>query len=110
LQAAPHRCRGHGWVQFTPLCETARARQKLDALHALEAKQYVDPVTFAEIHCALGEMDETLRWYEKAFADRTPNMVYALIGPRINPRLAGNARYQSIVDRMGFPQTATSES
>ena len=55
-------------------------------------------------------MDETLRWYEKAFADRTPNMVYALIGPRINPKLAGNARYQSIVDRMGFPQTAASES
>ena len=86
--------------------ETARARRKLDELHALESKQYVDPVTFAEIHCALGELDEALRWYEKAFADRTPNMVYASILPRISPVLAGNRRYQAIVDRMGFPQQA----
>jgi TolB-like protein/Tfp pilus assembly protein PilF len=100
------------WLGATyAICgEPARARQRLDALHALEAKQYVDPVTFAEIHCALGEMDETLRWYEKAFVDRTPNMVYALIGPRISRELAGNARYQAIVDRMGFPQNAAPAS
>ena len=53
-----------------------RAIDKLEQLHVLEAKQYVDPVTFAQIHGALGELDESLRWYEKAFADRTPNMVY----------------------------------
>ena len=86
--------------------ETARARKKLDALHALEKKQYVDPVTFAAIHSALGEMNEALRWYEKAFEDGTPNMVYAFIGPRISPELAGNPRYQAIVERMGFPQPA----
>ena len=85
--------------------DIARARQKLDELHALEKKQYVDPVTFAEIHSSLGEIDEALRWYEKAFEERTPNMVYAFIGSRINPELAGNARYKVIVDRMDFPQT-----
>src|SRR4029079_17585158 len=53
-----------------------RARHKLDQLHALEKKQYVDPVTFAEIHCALGEVDEALGWYEKAFAARTPDLAY----------------------------------
>ena len=96
------------WLGATyALCgDTQRARQKLDELHALESKQYVDPVTFAEIHCALGEMDEALRWYEKAFFDRTPNMVYAAILPRISPMLAGNPRYKAIVDRMGFPQPA----
>jgi tetratricopeptide (TPR) repeat protein len=94
------------WLGATyALCgDTQRSRQKLDELHALESKQYVDPVTFAEIHCALGEMDEALRWYEKAFLDRTPNMVYAAILPRISPVLAGNPRYKAIVDRMGFPQ------
>jgi serine/threonine-protein kinase len=86
--------------------ETARARQKLDELHALEEKQYVDPVAFAEIHSALGDMDEALRRYEKAFEDRTPNMAYALIGPRISPELVGNARYDAIVRRMGFPERA----
>jgi TolB-like protein/Tfp pilus assembly protein PilF len=97
------------WLGATyAICsDTARARQKLDDLHALEEKQYVDPVTFAEIHSALGEMDEALRWYEKAYLDRTPNMAYAAIGSRISLELAGNPRYKAIVDRMGFPQPAT---
>jgi tetratricopeptide (TPR) repeat protein len=96
------------WLGATyALCgDTARARQKLDELHALESKQYVDPVTFAEIHCALGETDEALRWYEKAFLDRTPNMVYAAILPRISPVLAANPFYEAIVDRMDFPRPA----
>ena len=69
----------------------------------MEKKQYVDPVAFAEIHCALGEMDEALGWYEKAFADRTPNMVYAAILPRFCTGLAANPRFKAILDRMGFP-------
>lgn len=93
-------------VTYATCGESARARQKLDELHALEKTQYVDPVTFAAIHGALGEMDAALRWYEKAFEDRTPNMVYALIAPRFSPELAGNFRYKAIVDRMGFPQPA----
>src|SRR5450631_271820 len=44
-------------VAYAMCGETARARQKLDELHALEAKQYVDPVNFADIHRALGETD-----------------------------------------------------
>ncbi len=97
------------WLGVTyALCgDVTRARAKLDQLHALEAKQYVDPATFAQIHGALGEMDESLRWYEKAFEDRTPNMVYAPTLPRLCPELVGNARYQAIVDAMGFPRIAT---
>jgi len=96
------------WLGFTyAACgEVARARQKLDELHALEKKQYVDPVTFATIHGALGEMDEALRWYEKAFEDRTPNMVYSSVGIRISPELKGSKRYEAIVHRMGFPDPA----
>jgi TolB-like protein/Tfp pilus assembly protein PilF len=91
-------------VTYATCGDSARARQKLDELHALEKTQYVDPVTFAAIHSALGEMDEALRWYEKAFEDRTPNMVYALIVPQFSPELAGNPRYKAIVGRMRFPR------
>jgi TolB-like protein/Tfp pilus assembly protein PilF len=97
------------WLGATyALCgDPVRAREKLEQLHTLETRQYVDPVTFAEIHCALGEMDEALRWYEKAFLDRTPNMVYAAILPRISPALAGNPHYKAIIDRMGFVRPVT---
>ena len=60
-------------------------------------------MTYAEIHCALGEIDEALGWYEIAFADRTPNMVYAAMLPRFCAELSGNVRFEAILDRMGFP-------
>ena len=44
--------------------------------------------------------------YEKAFEDRTPNMVFASVGVRISPELVGNKRYDAIIRRMGFPDTA----
>ena len=49
-------------------------------------------------------MDEALDCYEKAFANRTPNMAHAAIMPALCPELMGNARYQAIIDRMKFPQ------
>ncbi len=86
------------------LCgDAARARQKLDELHALAQTQYVDPVTFAVVHGALGETEEALNWYEKALEDRTPNMVFAYVAPRLYPELTGNPRYEAIVRRMAFP-------
>jgi adenylate cyclase len=98
------------WLGVTyAMCgDRGRAREKIDGLHDLEKRQYVDPVTFAAVHSALGEMDDALRWYEKAFEDRTPNMVYAAILPRLSPELADNPRYQAIVDRMGLPRLPVS--
>jgi TolB-like protein/class 3 adenylate cyclase/Tfp pilus assembly protein PilF len=91
-------------VTYATCGDIVRARQMLERLHALEEKQYVDPVTFAQVHGALGEVDVALDWYEKAFADRTPNMVFMAILPGLSPELVGNPRYQAIVDRMGFPR------
>lgn len=92
------------WLGFTyAICgETERARKALEELHALSRERYVDPVTFALIHDGLGESDEALLWYEKAFADRTPNMVYAALLPRLNPDLARTPRFEAILRKMGF--------
>ena len=63
-------------------------------------------MTFALIHGALGEVDQELLWYEKGYQDRSTNMAYALIMPLMNPELAGNARFQAIIDHMGIPRPA----
>lgn len=83
----------------------SRARQKLAELHAIEAKKYVDPVTFADVYANLGDLDEALRWYQKGLADRSPDLVYAKIIDRIVPQLAHSAGYQAIVEQMAFPKT-----
>ena len=86
--------------------DVTRARQKLAELHAFEAKRYVDPATFADIHASLGEIDEAVRWFQKAYEDRSPDMVYAQVSSRLNPRLAANAGYRALMDKMAFPQSA----
>ena len=86
--------------------DVGRAREKLSELQAFEAKRYVDPATFAGIHASLGEIDEAVRWFQKAFEDRSPDMVYAKIVSRLDPRLAADAGYRAIVDKMEFPPLA----
>ncbi len=103
--AAPY---SRSWlgVTYATCGDTTRARQKLAELHALEAKQFVDPVAFADIHAALGEIDEALALYEKAEATRSPNMATALLVRWAFPQLAGKPRFDAIIERMAFPHAA----
>ena len=84
--------------------DAARARRQLDELHALERTRYVDPVSIADIQASLGDVEGALRSFEKAFQDRTPNMVHAALGNRLFPATASQPRYRAILQRMGFPK------
>jgi hypothetical protein len=55
---------------------------------------------------ALGEIDEAVHWFQKAYEDRSPDMVYAQVSSRLNPHLAANAGYRAIMDKMAFPPSA----
>ena len=83
--------------------DTARARQKLAELHAIGEKRYLDPTPIATIHAGLGEMGEALPLFQKALDDRSPDMVYARIMPRLIPQLGESAEYRGMVEKMGFP-------
>jgi hypothetical protein len=61
-------------------------------------------VSFADIQASLGDVEGALRSFEKAFADRTPNRIYAALEYRFNPEVAAQPRYRAIVERMGFPK------
>jgi serine/threonine-protein kinase len=94
-----------GWLGYTwALCgQTERAREQLVWLEELARTQYVDPTPFATILAGLGEIEEAMAWFEKAYDDRSPAMVYAAIIPRLNPELENDPTLRTIVDRMGFP-------
>jgi Tfp pilus assembly protein PilF len=83
-----------------------RAHQKLAELQAFQVKRYVDPATFADIYASLGEIDEAVGWFQKAYADRSPDMVYAQVSSRLNPHLAANAGFRAIMAKMAFPPSA----
>src|SRR5262249_12986526 len=83
--------------------DTVRAQQKIDEMHALEAKRYVDPAAFAGVYVSLGDFDEAMRWVHKALEDRSPDLVFLRIISRLTPALAANADYQALLARMAFP-------
>jgi hypothetical protein len=83
--------------------DLAKARQKLEEIRELQKKRYVDPMMFAAIHSALGETEEAVGWVEKAYEDRSPNLVGAAQTHRFDPELASHPRFKAIVERMRFP-------
>jgi TolB-like protein/Tfp pilus assembly protein PilF len=78
------------------------ARRILHDLEELAAGRYVSPFELASIHFALQQTDEGFTWLTKAFQDRC----FELICLRVDPRwqsLRGNARFQTLFERLGLP-------
>jgi hypothetical protein len=44
-------------------------------------------------------------YFQKAVDDRSPDMVYARVAPRLIPPLGESAEYRRMVEKMGFPGT-----
>lgn len=56
-------------------------RGSLRLLARAAEKQYVSPVRFAELHAALGEDQEALRWLARAAEERAPALAYSVADP-----------------------------
>jgi len=68
----------------------------------LRGKRYVSPFEIGLLHFALDEVEEGFVWVEKAFQDRS----YELITIRVDPRLEtlrGDPRLCTMIRRMGLP-------
>jgi DNA-binding winged helix-turn-helix (wHTH) protein/Tfp pilus assembly protein PilF len=107
-------------VRLSGASEAARAR--LRALPPLEAvrlvlsnsvvfitraseRQYIPPVRFAELHAALGQDEEALRWLSLAARERAPTFAYSLRDP-VFDRLRGRPDFRALL--AGLPIGAIS--
>jgi TolB-like protein/Tfp pilus assembly protein PilF len=78
------------------------AARILHELLNLRGRRYVSPFEIGLLHFALDEVEEGFGWVEKAFQDRS----YELITIRVDPRLEslkGDPRLYSLIRRMGLP-------
>jgi tetratricopeptide (TPR) repeat protein len=89
-------------------CALARAGQRKDAEAALNelrdrgSRGYVAPFHCAVIHACLGEPDRAMDDLERAYADRTPNLVTIATLPILRD-LRNNPRGAAIRESMGLP-------
>jgi len=100
---------GHAYAVAGRRQESARV---LDELMKLSRRSYVPPYCIAQIYAGLGLEDESFRWLEKAYQERSTYLgnlrsEHTLDGLRADPR------FSDLIRRMGFasnPGTATSVS
>jgi tetratricopeptide (TPR) repeat protein len=93
------------WLGVTyALCnETAKARQKLAELRALETTRYVDPAGYIDLLAALGDEGPAMEAAEKAFSEGSPYMAYTLISVRADPAFWSKPRAKAILERLNLP-------
>jgi serine/threonine-protein kinase len=84
-------------------CLAGRRKLALEVLEKLETyakERYVSPLKFAWIQFALGGFDLGFRWMQKAFEDRSFDLISIKVDPRFDA-LKDEPRFETIARRMG---------
>jgi len=82
-----------GWTAFLQ----TRLQQQLAASQVT----YVAPYEVAEVYAYLGEKDEVLQWLEKAYHERSSEILCINVDPAFQD-FRGDARFQDLVRRLGL--------
>jgi len=70
-------------------------------LHELSTRTYPPPYDIALIYCVLGNKDHALKWLEKAYEDRSDQMIWLKGDPRLDP-LRSDPRFKALIRKLGL--------
>ena|ERR1700730_5332230 len=79
------------------------ALKVLAELNELSQSRYVSPYGVAMTHVGLGDKEEAFQWLERANHERSTELTFLKIDPRLDP-LRGDPRFQALLKKVGFPQ------
>jgi len=74
-------------------------------LEGLARERYVAPYDLAMVYAGLGRKDEAFEWLEKVYEDRSIWLIFLNVMPMFCV-LRSDARFASLVRRLGFPSAA----
>jgi adenylate cyclase len=77
------------------------ARKLLQELQKLAPEIYVLPLTYAQIYCGLGEVDQALEWLEKGVSEHEGSIIHFHLEPSFDP-LRSHPRYQALLLKMNL--------
>jgi tetratricopeptide (TPR) repeat protein len=85
----------------------AVAGKKKDALRALgdlqriSKERHVSAYSYALLYVGLGDKDRAFEWLERAYAERSPKVVYLKVEPQLDV-LRSDPRFDNLTKKMGF--------
>jgi TolB-like protein/DNA-binding winged helix-turn-helix (wHTH) protein/Tfp pilus assembly protein PilF len=78
-----------------------RALQAVEELKRLNEHEHLDPAPMVLAYIGTGNNQEALFWLDKAYAEHSPSLTGLKVNPLFDP-LRSEARFQSLLHRMGF--------
>lgn len=81
--------------------EANRARDILSHELGNKRKDYVPALWVARLYTALGEKDKAFAWLQKAYEERSPQMAFIEVDPRLDP-LRSDPRFAALLRRMNL--------
>ena len=81
----------------------AAAQKLLDQLLEQSRRGYVPPFNIAEAYTGIGDSNRALDYFERAFEERSPDLVGLKMEPRLDS-LRSEPRYIALINRIGFPE------
>jgi hypothetical protein len=79
----------------------------MNELKERSKSEYLSYVLTALSAAYLNNPDEAFVYLEKAFDDRDPSLILLKYEPWVPERLKADPRFQRILDRIGFPGSAS---
>lgn len=77
------------------------ALEILKKLETLSARRYVSPFEFASMRFALGQLDLAFRWFARACQDRSFELLWMRVDPRLDP-VRRDKRFAAASAQMGL--------
>jgi serine/threonine protein kinase/Tfp pilus assembly protein PilF len=89
---------GHGYAVSG---KRGKARKVLDELNDMSKLRHVSPYAIARVYVGLGESDQAFKWLEKAYGERTSELIFIKEEP-VFDNLHLDLRFQDLLKRMGL--------
>ena len=102
LETTPHLLGTLGFY-YGKTGHKAEALKLLGELEELSKHRYVASYWIGMIHLGLGEKDTAFEYFEKAYQERSWWLVFLKMDPMLDG-LHGDARYEDLLNRVGFPK------
>jgi len=77
------------------------AEKMLEELTRNSRANYVSPFLIASFHIGLGRVDPALDWLEKAYQERTGNLIFLNVDPLFD-KLRSEPRFEKLLKRIGL--------
>jgi serine/threonine protein kinase/tetratricopeptide (TPR) repeat protein len=79
----------------------SEAEKVIETLKQRSTRSYVSPYNMAIVYAGLGEKEETLQWFDKAYEERPYYLVWLKVDPDLD-NLRSDSRFVALLRRVGF--------